>query len=281
MFNRRMFSIINRFTITKKQIPSLFHNLEKQGVSSILDYTNEKKSNHCKNYLELMNVIESYPNQYFAVKLSSLDVLKKHRVETYLQNIVENAIQHNSKILIDAEQHLLQDKINTITNQFVSHYNKNNVNIYKTYQMYRRDSLSVLQHDLCSNERDFALGIKLVRGAYYNEDKVHDVLYSTIEKTHHNYDTGIRLFTEKNRSKDVLMCATHNEKSTFLAKKIVPQHQLQFAHLLGMSNKLSQQLAKENYNVFKYVPYGNFQDTIPYLLRRLYENYPMLMNIIK
>lgn len=276
-----MFSIINRFTITKKQIPSLLKNLEKQGVHSILDYTNENKSNHRKNYLELMNVIESYPNQYFAVKLSSLDVFSQFRVETYLQNIVENAIQHNSKILIDAEQHLLQDKINTITNQFVSHYNKNNVNIYKTYQMYRRDSLPILQQDLCSTERDFALGIKLVRGAYYNEDKVHDILYPTIEETHYNYNTGIRLFTEKNRSNDVLMCATHNENSTFLAKKIVPRHQLQFAHLLGMSNKLSQQLAKENYNVFKYVPYGNFHDTIPYLLRRLYENYPMLMNIIK
>ena len=75
------------------------------------------------------------------------------------------------------------------------------------------------------------------------------------------------------------MCATHNEKSISIAKKFVPSHQVEFAHLLRMSDKMS--LDRENYKMFKYVPYGNFQDTIPYLIRRLYENYPMLPRLWK
>ena len=47
-----------------------------------------------------------------------------------------------------------------------------------------------------------------------------------------------------------------------------------------MSDGISEELSK-NYRVFKYLPYGNFNDTLPYLIRRLYENYPMLINIFK
>jgi len=49
---------------------------------------------------------------------------------------------------------------------------------------------------------------------------------------------------------------------------------------MGMSDKLSEKLSKKH-TVYKYIPYGNFYDTLPYLIRRLYENYPMIMNIFK
>ena len=38
-----------------------------------------------------------------------------------------------------------------------------------------------------------------------------------------------------------------------------------------MSDGISEELSK-NYRVFKYLPYGNFNDTLPYLIRRLDEN---------
>ena len=77
------------------------------------------------------------------------------------------------------------------------------------------------------------------------------------------------------------MCATHNENSMHLATENIPHKQLEVAHLLGMSDKKSKELVKQNYNVFKYIPYGNFKDTLPYLIRRLYENYPMVSNLWK
>ena len=272
--------ILNRFTITKNQIPSLLSSLSRKNTLAILDYTNEKKQNHSKNYQEIMSLMKEYPKQYISVKLSSLDVHTTSRVETYLQNIVEYSIQKQCKILVDAENHDINHKINRTVDKFVKEYNKNNVNIYKTIQMYRKDSFSILKEDL-QNDREHKLGIKLVRGAYYNEDFKHDILYSAIQDTHNNYNNGIKYFANHSLKEDILMCATHNEKSISIAKEIVPFHQLEFAHLLGMSDKMSLQLAREKYKMFKYVPYGNFQDTVPYLIRRLYENYPMLLNLWK
>ncbi|MEO6589475.1 MAG: proline dehydrogenase family protein, partial [Pyrinomonadaceae bacterium] len=45
-----------------------------------------------------------------------------------------------------------------------------------------------------------------------------------------------------------------------------------FSQLYGMSDNLSYVLAKNNYHVSKYVPYGPVKDAVPYLIRRANEN---------
>jgi proline dehydrogenase len=73
--------------------------------------------------------------------------------------------------------------------------------------------------------------------------------------------------------------ATHNEKSTLLATQLMHQKKLpnnhphvHFSQLLGMSDHISFNIAKENYNSSKYMPYGPVKDVIPYLIRRAQEN---------
>jgi proline dehydrogenase len=45
-----------------------------------------------------------------------------------------------------------------------------------------------------------------------------------------------------------------------------------FSQLLGMSEHISFNLSKHEYNVAKYMPYGPVKDVLPYLIRRAEEN---------
>ena len=49
-----------------------------------------------------------------------------------------------------------------------------------------------------------------------------------------------------------------------------------FAQLLGMHDHVSYTLAKEEYLIGKYIPYGPVEDVVPYLLRRAIENRDVL-----
>ena len=58
-----------------------------------------------------------------------------------------------------------------------------------------------------------------------------------------------------------------------------PEHKdnISFATLLGMANNIC--FDKHKYNKLKYVPYGPFFETTPYLFRRLIENIDMVRHV--
>lgn len=274
--------IVNRFTCSKKQLTHFKKLIQYRNMKPIIDYTNENYKDHESNFTEIMDLVKSSYCETIAVKLSSLNVNSNDHVENYLDNIIVTSIKNNNTILIDAENYEIQDRINIITDNFMETYNRNGTNIYKTYQLYRKDYLDILKYDL-QKHRTYNIGFKLVRGAYYNEDKIHNILFNTIEDTHKNYDNGIKMFVDYHKPSDKLLCATHNQESVKKAIQYIENHQLQnieFAQLMGMSDKMSAMLS-EKFVVYKYLPYGDFKDTLPYLVRRLYENYPMIMNIFK
>src|SRR5207248_10476757 len=75
------------------------------------------------------------------------------------------------------------------------------------------------------------------------------------------------------------VAGTHNENSAqILTQKMhdleIPENHphIFFSQLYGMGDNISYVLAKNDYNVSKYVPYGPVSDTIPYLIRRAQEN---------
>ena len=274
--------MIERYTCSVSKLPYFIQKLKKNRTPPIIDFIKEKYQ--INNVSSIIHSIQLYDNNLFAIKLSSIGIHQNVSLcYDHLIKIIDHAIKNNSKILIDAEEHQIQDKIDDITNSVLPIYNKNSVNVYKTYQMYKKDSMSKFLHDM-NKSRDYDLGIKLVRGAYLHKDKNKNVLWDSEDKTHDNYNQAILHFSYQSKMNDILMCATHNKKSIEIAYSVLnnhtQQHQLQFSQLMGMSNQLTDSLAKKNLNVYKYLPYGNLYDSIPYLTRRLVENTNMIKYLI-
>ena len=76
-----------------------------------------------------------------------------------------------------------------------------------------------------------------------------------------------------------IFLGTHNEESSYLLMDLLNKSKLNkkdvriwFGQLFGMSDHISYNLAKEGYNVAKYLPYGPVRDVMPYLIRRAEEN---------
>jgi len=101
--------------------------------------------------------------------------------------------------------------------------------------------------------------------------------FATVKKTDENYDAAIKFIME--HPKMALFAGTHNENSSYLLMELANKYQIKkndkhlwFGQLFGMSDHISFNLAKEGYNVAKYLPFGPVRDVMPYLIRRAEEN---------
>ena len=269
--------IINRFMCFENQLKETSRILMRKNYKIIYDYSNENFKDYNKNYYKIKQLIHEFPRNHIAIKLSSLNILNSVDLSYNLAHkLCKYACDNNSKVLIDAENYKIQDNIEDISNELLKEFNKEQVNVYKTYQMYRKDTYDKLIYDLNDN-REYYLGIKLVRGAYYKQDFKYDILFSNIADTHENYNKGINSFCDLAKSQDKLLIASHNKESNLLGLSKNNKN-IEYSQLMGMSDDLSNLLINENGVVYKYLPFGNFTDTVPYLIRRLYENPYMFLN---
>ena len=117
-----------------------------------------------------------------------------------------------------------------------------------------------------------------------NPSPIHD----TAANTHRCYNESIELLL-RHRSQHgpglEIMVATHNQESIEKAVALMRELDLgpkdesvHFAQLFGMSDNLTFTLGNHGYNAFKYLPYGEVQEVVPYLLRRAQENSDVLSN---
>jgi proline dehydrogenase len=136
---------------------------------------------------------------------------------------------------------------------------------------------------------NYHFGAKLVRGAYMESERqladianVPSPIHETIEQTHACYNDSVEFLLEQSVKSDQLievMCATHNQQSIEKAIAVMEKYGIDrskntvyFGQLYGMSDHLSFNLGRSGYRAYKYVPYGEVQEVIPYLLRRAREN---------
>jgi proline dehydrogenase len=170
--------------------------------------------------------------------------------------------------------------------KMMEEFNKQDVLIYNTFQMYRVDRLDYLETLIDrAKSKSYKIGLKLVRGAYYEKEKelaqnlgkVQPV-YELKEETDQAYDSAVEICL-KNHELVHTCIATHNKESVEKAIVLIQQlgmtdhyNKVYFSQLYGMSDNLTFNLAEANFNSSKYVPYGELEKAIPYLLRRAEEN---------
>ncbi len=222
-------------------------------------------------------------------KLSVSEEIDHKAFKERIYKLCEKAYNNNVRILIDAEDYCFQDEIDRVTEDMMRTFNKERAIVFNTLQMYRHDRYKYLEwlHE-DSIKNNYFLGIKFVRGAYMEKERARAIeggypspICDTKELTDENYDNGLR-FTLKHIDRIETFNGTHNENSNKLMAELMDKlgiarddSRLWFAQLYGMSDNISYNLAKEGYNVTKYVPYAPVDRVLPYLIRRAEENTSM------
>lgn len=191
---------------------------------------------------------------------------------------------------------MLQDGIDDWTIEFSRKYNRGleQAVVFGTYQAYKKACPDVLAKHLALAQKDnFALGVKLVRGAYIESDP-RELFHDTKEETDECYDTlsssvllrqfGSCVKGEGEYPAASLVVASHNAESVRQARSILEsgraKSDVAFAQLQGMADEVSCELVaasqadktKDPLPAYKYIVWGTTGECMKYLLRRAQEN---------
>lgn len=291
---------------TVEECKTTITKLSDYGIGTILDYSVEAKSNDkelentCQELERGVKLATNNPKIPFIVfKISgvaTLSILKKcnekecSEMEEYqkaharVERLCKAAYEANTPIFIDAEESWIQNTIDRMAEEMMEKYNKEKAIVYNTIQLYRWDRMDYLKElDKKSKEKNYKVGVKLVRGAYMEKERERakekgykDPIQPNKAATDRDYDLAVKYCVENG----IALCAgTHNEDSSMKLTELITQNGLDkkdkkfyFAQLLGMSDHISFNLSQNGFNVAKYVPYGPVKEVIPYLIRRAEEN---------
>lgn len=297
--------------ITIDDCQTTIHNLWKYNIGTILDFSCEGKEKEEDFNRALNETIESIKKAKkeksipFAVfKLTGLarfsllekisnksdlnkeEELEKRNFIERVERICKTAHSKMVPVFIDAEESWIQNAIDDISLQMMKQFNKDRCLIFNSLQMYRIDRLEYLKSVIQdAKENNYFIGLKLVRGAYHEQEIERSKKYNypcpvhiKKERTDEDYNQALIICVEN--IDQVSICAgTHNEESSELLIQLLSKHSIAkndtrvfFSQLLGMSDHISYNAAKKGFNVAKYVPYGPIRDVLPYLIRRAKEN---------
>jgi nitric oxide reductase subunit B len=285
--------------------------LRSANIKSILDYSVEGKSGEAsyeRTAGEIIHIID-YARKTPAIPftclkmtgIASFDLLEKlnmkvilspsgqkeyKELKARLRKICQQCSESGIPLFIDAEESWIQSAIDEITETLMWEFNNEKAVVLTTLQMYRADRLEYLQSLIeRAKSSNKYLGIKLVRGAYWEKENKRALengypspVHQRKEATDKHFNEAVSLCLE-NIDRIVLCAGTHNEESTIHLLKqmealgLEPGHpNIYSSQLFGMSDHISFSLAEQGYNVIKYLPYGPINSVIPYLIRRAEEN---------
>ena len=234
----------------------------------------------------LLQTLDEAPRLRSGIHDHEEEIDEWDRVRERMYTICEVASEKNIGVLIDAEESWIQDPVDRLTMEMMEIFNKEKVIVYNTIQLYRHDRLHFLKlsHQI-AQQQHFMLGMKLVRGAYMEKERSRaqergytSPIQPDKQSTDRDYNASVT-YCINNIEQISVIVASHNEQSNLLAARLLDERGLphdhphiHFSQLYGMSDNITFNLAKEGFNVSKYLPFGPIRDVIPYLMRRAQEN---------
>ena len=264
MVRRTLYITMNRFVISEARLWKKVFDLRARSIVPILDYAVEHTKSTKIFEEKYCDFLLNYPNTYHAIKLSALNFDRDA-----FSRILQVARITNNRVMVDAENVAVQERVDREVNEAVLESDLNDIQVFKTYQMYRKDSLHRLMKDIeLFGEEGKGLNIKLVRGAYLFQDKYSGYLHESKEDTDRDYDLAIDMLLGRRKEVGSIVFATHNQAS-FEKIKHLRDANCYHATLMGFKRPLSW---KGSIQRMVYVPFGPYHKTYPYLLRRLYDN---------
>lgn len=297
--------------VTEKDCMPTIKKMYSKNVHSVLDYSAEGKEDEEQfdlamektlNNLKFGKEKDSVPFAVFKPtgfgrlkiyqkvtegnELSSQEQEEWQRIRIRYEKVSKGAFDADVPLLIDAEESWMQDAADDLIEEMMRKYNKEKVIVFGTLQLYRTDRLDYLkQLHKRAKDQGFKIGMKLVRGAYMEKERERaeekgykDPICVDKAATDTLFNDVARYMFE-NLDDMAIFLGTHNEESSYLLMELVNNskldkrdHRIWYGQLFGMSDHISYNLAKEGYNVAKYLPYGPVRDVMPYLIRRAEEN---------
>ena len=217
--------------------------------------------------------------------LTEEEKVEWQRVVERFDKACKLAYEKDVPLLIDAEESWMQGAADDLTETMMEKYNTEKAIVFNTLQMYRWDRMDYMRALYKrAQQKGFHVGMKVVRGAYMEKERnraeekgYESPICKDKQATDDNFNTAIKFFMDN--EKLALFAGTHNEKSSYELMNLVQKKgilkndsRIWFGQLYGMSDHISFNLAKEGYNVAKYLPFGPVRDVMPYLIRRAEEN---------
>nr|XP_036579207.1 proline dehydrogenase [Colletotrichum truncatum]KAF6786693.1 proline dehydrogenase [Colletotrichum truncatum] len=260
-----------------------------------------------------LRVLEDFSRTAQTVSLANAVELFGPQLSVFrdaMHEICSAAHAKKIRILIDAEDVKHQNAIDYVALNIMSKLNcDGRTCVFNTYQMYLKSGLTKLRTHLnYSSDKNFNLGIKLVRGAYLHTEPERALLQDSKKATDVAYDTAVKFLISpsasgKPWSADVML-ATHNSESAWKAMSLYTDlvksktttrggvKSLAFAQLMGMADEVSLKLVSEikrlglqtagagggkanpfpAVGVYKYSVWGSLEECLLYMLRRAEEN---------
>ena len=105
------------------------------------------------------------------------------------------------------------------------------------------------------------------------ENGLESPVWDSIDETHKCYNDCMKMAIDNVSQNGMVFVASHNQGSIEHAKKQIREKgytddRVRFGQLKAFSDQLTNQLAQENFKVYKYLPYGPTEKVMPYLVRR-------------